>query len=43
MIDMKTMVLPNTGGGMAPWTVRYIVMAAGMALFVLSKRRKYHI
>lgn len=43
MIDMKTMVLPNTGGGMAPWTVRYIIMAAGIALFVLLRRRKYSI
>ena len=43
MVDMKTMVLPNTGGGMAPWTVRYIVMAAGIALFALSRRRKYYI
>lgn len=40
MIDMKTMVLPNTGGGITPWIVRYIVMAAGMALFAFSRRRK---
>ena len=43
MIDMKTMVLPNTGGGMAPWTVRYIIMAAGIALFAFSRKRKYSI
>ena len=43
MIDMKTMVLPNTGGGMAPWIVRYIVMTAGMVLFVLLRRRKYSV